>query len=140
MTQIYRSKYGREQFSFCFQQQMDGRWQGYLLVQCEVNASPKEIAKSLPREASRKGSYIPFPEPAESFEAARDLAAFWADAIEKYRRQPSRYRRRKSYWVGVSNVTETDFNNQFSVTEQGSPARATRARGVLPGSSPHPHR
>src|SRR5262245_55860823 len=85
-THVYCSKYGSTNFVFCFQQRMDGRCRGYLVLR--ANVTPSVCGSESPVEtAANQFAYVAFTEPVASFEAARRLAAFWADAAEKYRQQ-----------------------------------------------------
>jgi len=69
---------------------MDGRWRAYLVVASR---------KSKVQPAAKRFEYVAFTEPVGSFEAARRLAAFWADAAESYNPQARKLGRRKAYWI-----------------------------------------
>lgn len=98
-THVYHSKNGPGQYVFIFQNQPDGKWRSYL-----VAPSDDQVPSASSKESRIKGSggssqIVAFTEPVDSFELARSLAAFWADASEKYLRQGRRFRGRIGYWV-----------------------------------------
>ncbi len=97
---VYRSKHGPGRYVFRFQQNLDGWWQGYLVVQSGLATPPSGASHNCRAEAAARDTrHVAFTEPVESFKAARKLAAFWADAAEKCVQPTGRYRHRIGRWI-----------------------------------------
>jgi hypothetical protein len=144
-TYVYHSKNGPGQYVFIFRQQPDGLWRGYLVVPSDAPVLSGGSKESRTKAWERTPRNIAFTEPVDSFESARRLAAFWADAAEKHLQQGRRFRRRIGYWGEAPSMTKPaagskhlklrlPLNNQQQ--QQGSPPVARG--GNLPGSSPLP--
>jgi len=80
---FYRTKDGQEDYEFSFERQSDGAWRIYIEDQPEYNGRPTD-AHSTHRLSDGGRKYVCWTNTIRSLDEAKEVAAMWADATQKY--------------------------------------------------------
>lgn len=86
----YRTKDGKADYYFSFEQEADGEWRAYILSQ--PGYGPRDTGAH-PTHRLRSGGryYVCWDHPLRSEREARQVAALWADKTQEYIRTGSRF-------------------------------------------------
>jgi hypothetical protein len=86
----YRTKDGTQDYAFRFQQAADGTLRVYIQQQPGYNGR-QEDSHSTHRLQDSEGRYICWSVPITTYDDAKQIAARWAEATEKYRNKGKRF-------------------------------------------------
>jgi len=79
----YRTRDGRTDYCFSFEQQSDASWRAYILTQ-PLYQGRNESAHSTHRLPDGNRKYVCWNTPLKSFAEAKQVAAMWADLTQTY--------------------------------------------------------
>jgi hypothetical protein len=79
----YRTKDGRADYRFSFEEQQDGTWRAYIEEQPSYCGRPTD-AHATHRLSDNNRKYVCWTDPLKSLAEAKSVAALWADATQKY--------------------------------------------------------
>ena len=82
-SSFYRTKDGLADFHFSFEQQPDGNWRAYILGNTNYG-SRADDCHSTHRLMDGERPFVCWTTPLRTQQAARDVAALWADKTQKY--------------------------------------------------------
>lgn len=85
---FYRTKDGGADYRFIFEEQRDGTWRAYIEEQPSYRGRATD-AHSTHRLSDGSRKYVCWTRPLRSLEEAKQVAALWADATQKYIRTGS---------------------------------------------------
>ena len=86
----YRTKDGRADYSFSFEQQPDGAWRAYIADQPSYQGR-EDDAHTTHRLSDGGRKYVCWTDPLRSLEQVKQVAAMWADATQKYIQSGTRF-------------------------------------------------
>lgn len=89
-TTFYRTKDGREDYQFSFEQQSNGQWRAYITRQPSYGRRATD-AHSTHRLSSGGRKYVCWNRPLNTLEQAKQVAALWADATQEYIRSGRKF-------------------------------------------------
>lgn len=90
ITSFYRTKDGRADYHFSFEEQSNGTWRAYIQKQPDYG-SRSSSPHATHRLSDGGRQYVCWSTPLHSEEEARAVAAAWADATQKYIRDGTRF-------------------------------------------------
>ncbi len=90
MTTFYRTKDGQADYSFSLERQSGGTWRVYIETQPDYKGRESD-AHTTHRLSDGGRKYICWTAPLQSLDQAKQVAAAWADATQKYIRSGSRF-------------------------------------------------
>jgi hypothetical protein len=83
MSQIYyRTKDGRADYGFSFEQKSDGNWKAYITSQ--PGYGPRDTSAHATHRLNDGRPYVCWNQPLGSESDARKVAALWADMTQEY--------------------------------------------------------
>jgi len=86
----YRTRDGRTDYSFSFEEQADGSWRAYIESQPPYGIRASD-AHSTHRLSDGSRRYVCWTSVLDSLEEAKNVAALWADKTQEYIRTGSRF-------------------------------------------------
>ena len=87
---FYRTKDGRADYHFSFEEQSDGTWRAYILDQPSYR-SRDTSAHATHRLSDGSRKYVCWTDPLYSLTKAKQVASFWADKTQKYIRTGKKF-------------------------------------------------
>lgn len=83
VTTYYRTRDGRADYQFSFEQQRDGTWKPFILSQPSYQGR-EDDAHSTHRLSDGHRKYVCWTDPLQTLAQAKQVAAMWADATQEY--------------------------------------------------------
>lgn len=83
MTTYYRTRDGRADYQFSFEQQRDGTWKAFIISQPSYQGRDDD-AHSTHRLSDGQRKYVCWTDPLRTLAQAKEVAAMWADATQEY--------------------------------------------------------
>ncbi len=89
-TENYRTKDGRKDYKFSFEEQSNKEWRAYIEKQPSYDGRPSDVHSSH-RYRKDNRYYVCWTKPFESLDEAKTIAAKWAEATQKYIKTGTRF-------------------------------------------------
>jgi broad specificity polyphosphatase/5'/3'-nucleotidase SurE len=89
-TMFYRTRDGREDYQFSFEQQRDGTWRAYIESQPNYGGRDSD-AHTTHRLSDGSRKYVCWTDPLDTLAQAKQVAAMWSDATQEYIRTGKRF-------------------------------------------------
>jgi hypothetical protein len=87
---FYRTRDGREDYQFAFEQQRDGTWRAYIESQPNYGSRDSD-AHTTHRLSDGSRKYVCWTDSLDTLAQAKQVAAMWSDATQEYIRTGKRF-------------------------------------------------